>query len=257
MKAAVAITTATIRQVLPLRRAILYLIAEAAPALVYLLMVSTLSDEAAALERLFFMLITLYFPLLVPIVTLIVASSVLGAERRDGTLSFLVLRPIPRWVIAAAKLAAAVIVAGGLNGFGALALTSAFAIETGTWDLVIPLVVGGIVASIVYSSIFVPLGFFTDRAVLIGLLVLLIFENGVLFALPGLSDLSGWRLGLSSFVGLVPEATREAWVTTVEIEDIAVELATLGTALLRTAVIAAASIGLITMVLRQRDLASE
>ena len=252
MRAGIAITSATIRQVLPRRRTILYLLAESAPALVYLLMASTLSDEAAALERFMLLVITLYFPLLVPIVTLIIASAVLGHERRDGTLSFLVLRPIPRWVIATAKILAAIIVAGGLNAFGALALSSALAIETGIWDFVIPLVVGGLVASIVYAAILVPVGFFTDRAVLVGLLVLLIFENGVVFAAPGLSALSGWRLGFSAFVGLAPEE-----LIAVEIEDFAIELSTLSISLVRTAFVAVVSIVIITMVLRTRDLATE
>lgn len=252
MRAALAITSATIQQVLPLRRAILYLIAEAAPALIYLLMASTLSDEAAALERLMLMIITLYFPLLVPIVTLIVASAVLGHERRDGTLFFLVLRPIPRWVIATAKLMAAILVAGGLNAFGALALASSYGLETGIWDLVVPLVAGGIAATIVYAAILVPLGFFTDRAVLVGLLVLLIFENGVLFAAPGLSDLSGWRIGFSTFVGIAPEET-----ITSELEDFAIEIASLSTAVGRALFLAVVSIIFVTMVLRTRDLATE
>jgi ABC-2 type transport system permease protein len=251
MSAAWAITRATVRQVLPRRRAIAYVVAEAAPALVYLLMASTLSD-AAALERVLVMIITTYFPLLVPIVTLIIATAVLGTERRDGTLSFLVLRPIPRWMIAAAKVAAAIIVAGALNAFGALALAAAYAFETGAWDLVIPLMVGGLLATIVYSAIFVPLGYLTDRAVLVGLLFVFVFENGIVFAAPGLAALSPWRIGYSAFIGLAPpEVVAEA----VDFAD-AVS-ADLATSLLRTAVLAAASIIALTIVFRTGDLASE
>jgi ABC-2 type transport system permease protein len=251
MSAAWAITRATVRQVLPRRRAIAYVVAEAAPALVYLLMASTLSD-AAALERVLVMIITTYFPLLVPIVTLIIATAVLGSERRDGTLSFLVLRPIPRWMIAAAKVASAVIVAGALNAFGALALAAAYAFETGAWDLIVPLVVGGLLATIVYSAVFVPLGYFTDRAVLVGLLFVFVFENGIVFAAPGLTALSPWRIGYSAFIGLVPpEVVAEA-------VDFADAVSTdLATSLLRTAVLAAASIAALTIVFRTGDLASE
>lgn len=252
MSAATAIAVATVRQLLPIRRAVIYLVAVASPAAVYLLMAGAFADEAAAVERLFFMIVTLFFPLLVPIVTLIIASAALGAERRDGTLSFLVLRPIPRSVIAAAKVITAVIVAGALNAVGALTLSVAFAVESGTWDLVLPLIVGGVVATVVYSAVFVPLGFFTDRAVLVGLLFVLVFENGVVFALTGLSALSGWRLGFSAFVGLAPDA-----LVAQEIEDFAIEFATLSTSVLRTVVVAVLSIALVTIVLRQRDLASE
>lgn len=252
MNIAFAIVSVSVRQLLPTRRAIVFLIAEAAPAAVYLLMVGAFSDEAAALERLFFLIITLYFPLLVPIVTLIIASTALGAERRDGTLSFLVLRPIPRSVIATSKVIAALVVAGALNALGALALSVAFAVESGTWDLVIPLVSGGLVATVVYTAFFVPLGFFTDRAVLVGLLFVLVFENGVVSVLAGLSDLSGWRLGFSTLVGLAPDSLVEP-----EIQDFAIEFATLSTSLLRTVVVAALSIAFVTIVLSRRDLASE
>ena len=252
MRAAWAITTATVAQVLTLRRAIIFGVAALSPTLVYLLLVSTLSEEAA-LDRLGVMIILVYFPLLVPIISLIVASGVLGAERRDGTLSFLVLRPIPRWVIAAAKAAAAIIVAGGLNAFGALALTVSYAVETGDWNLVIPLLVGGLLASIIYASIFVPLGFFTDRAVLVGLLFVFVFENGIVTALKGLSALSPWRTGFSAFIALAPPDL----LTAEDLAETPVELISLSTAALWTALAALLSVALVALVLRNRDLSSE
>jgi ABC-2 type transport system permease protein len=252
MRATVAIVSATARQLMSTRRAIIFAFAEAAVAGVYLLMAGAFSDEAIALERLYFLIITLYFPLLVPIVTLILASAALGAERRDGTLSFLVLRPIPRSAIATAKVVATVIVAGALNAFGALALSVAFAVESGTWDLVIPLVVGGLVATIVYAAVFLPLGFFTDRAVAIGLVFVLVFENGVAFAAPGLASLSPWRLGFSVFAGLTTEELVDP-----EIQDFLNTLASMSAAFLRTAAVAIVSIAFVTLVLRRRDLAAE
>jgi ABC-2 type transport system permease protein len=233
---------------LGLKRLIIFGIAELAPALVFLLLSQTLADEAA-LDRLLAMVAALYFPLLIPIVSLIIAASALGDERRDGTLSFLVVRPIPRSVIATAKFLGAVVVAGGLNAIGAVGLTVAYGIETGSWSLVLPLVVGGFVASVVYASIFVPLGFFTDRAVLIGLAFVFIFENSVVSALSGLSSLSPWRIGLSAFTGLAPDAVK------VEMADIGIaNLSSLGTAAFWTVAIAALSIAATTLVLRRRDL---
>ncbi len=252
MRAAWAITTATVAQVLTLRRAIIFGVAALSPTLVYLLLISTLSEEAA-LDRLAGMIILVYFPMLVPIISLIVASGVLGAERRDGTLSFLVLRPIPRWVIAAAKVTAAVIVAGSLNAFGALALTASYAVETGTWSLVIPLLVGGLLASIIYAAIFVPLGFFTDRAVLVGLLFVFVFENGIVTALTGLSALSPYRTGFSAFAALAPSDL----ITPADLADTPVALISLSTAVLWTAVAAVVSVALVALVLRNRDLTSE
>jgi ABC-2 type transport system permease protein len=248
MRAAWAITGTTIQQLLGLRRVIVFGIGELAPALVFLLLSQTLANEAA-LNRLIAMVVALYFPLLVPIVALIVAASALGDERRDRTLSFLVLRPIPRSVIASSKFAGAVIVAAGLNALGAAAVTTAYGIETGSWNLVLPLIIGGVAASIVYAALFVPLGFFTDRAVLIGLAFVFIFENAVVSALSGLSSLSPWRIGLSAFAGLVP-GNVEA-----ELADVGVvNPSSLGTAALWTVLFAIASIAGTTLVLRRRDL---
>jgi ABC-2 type transport system permease protein len=249
MRSLRAITAATVRQVLGLRRAIIFGLAAMAPALVFLLTSQALIDDAA-LDRFLGMIVGLYFPLLVPIVALIISASALGDERRDGTLSFLVLRPIPRSVISGSKFLGAVLVASGLNALGGAALGIVYAIETGSWDVVLPLVVGGIVASVVYASLFVPLGFFTDRAVLVGLAFVFIFENAVVSALSGLSSISPWRLGMSAFSGLAPGEVAS------QLADIGVaNLSGLGSTMFRTVVVAALSIAATTMVLRRRDLA--
>jgi ABC-2 type transport system permease protein len=249
MRSLRAITVATVRQVLGLRRAIIFGLAAMAPALVFLLTTQALVDEAA-LDRFLGMVVGLYFPLLVPIVALIISASALGDERRDGTLSFLVLRPIPRSVISGSKFLGAVLVAAGLNAIGGAALGIVYAVETGSWGVVLPLVAGGVVASIVYASLFVPLGFFTDRAVLVGLAFVFIFENGVVSALSGLSSISPWRLGMSAFSGLAPAEVAS------QLTDIGIaNFSGLGSTLFRTVVIAALSIAATTLVLRRRDLA--
>jgi ABC-2 type transport system permease protein len=249
MRSLQAITVATVRQVLGLRRAIIFGLAAMAPALVFLLTSQALVDDAA-LDRFLGMIVGLYFPLLVPIVALIISASALGDERRDGTLSFLVLRPIPRSVISGSKFLGAVLVASGLNAVGGAALGIVYAVETGSWDVVLPLVVGGIVASVVYASLFVPLGFFTDRAVLIGLAFVFIFENAIVSALSGLSSISPWRLGMSAFSDLAPEEVAS------QLTDIGIaNLSGLGSTMLRTIVVVALSIAATTLVLRRRDLA--
>ncbi len=74
MKSLRVITAATVRQVLGLRRAIIFGLAAMAPALVFLLTSQALIDDAA-LDRFVGMIVGLYFPLLVPIVALIISAS--------------------------------------------------------------------------------------------------------------------------------------------------------------------------------------
>ncbi len=153
-------------------------------------------------------------------------------------------------MISGSKLLGAVLVASGLNALGGAALGIVYAIETGSWDVVLPLVVGGIVASVVYASLFVPLGFFTDRAVLVGLAFVFIFENAVVSALSGLSSISPWRLGMSAFSSLAPGEVASQ-LTIIGVDN----LSGLGSTMFRTVVVAALSIAATTMVLRRRDLA--
>ena len=73
---------------------------------------------------------------------------------------------------------------------------------SGDYGWVLPLVAGTAVAAAAYVAVFVPLGFLTERATLIGLAFVFIWENGVVYAVPGLITTSPWRLGLATLVAL-------------------------------------------------------
>jgi ABC-2 type transport system permease protein len=250
MTAAFAITRATTRQILGVRRGVVFLLLELALGGVYLIS-STALTEASALDWVLGISMTMFFPVLVPIVALIVSAGSLGSEKRDSTLSFIMLRPIPRSLIATSKLLAAVVVAGGLNAVGATGLGVAHGIATGSWNLLAPLIVGAIVASAIYAALFVPLGLLTDRAVLVGLLLVFIFENGVVSALPGLATLSPWRFGVSAFAGMSSVAADH------EVVDGALGNLTPGAggALVAAVVMCVLSVLVLTLLLRRRDLA--
>lgn len=197
-----ALVTVSIRQALPTRRTALLLLAELGPAGVYLLATSN-RTAIAAFDGLVEIGASTYFGLVLPVVTIVIAAGVLGNERRDTTLSFIALRPMTRSGIAAGKLLAGFLAASAVNLVGALALGITHVIRFGGPDIVLGLVVGGLVATLAYTSVVVPLGFLTDRAVIIGLAYLFIAENGVIFALSGLALLSPWRLGATVFADIV------------------------------------------------------
>jgi ABC-2 type transport system permease protein len=129
--------------------------------------------------------------LLVPVATLVFASATLGEPNEDGTLVYLWLRPVPRWVIVAA------------------ATASAFTV---TWPVVVvPLVlatlltgagaslVGGTVAAttaamLAYTGVFVALGLRVKRALVWGLLYIFIWEGFVATA-----NLAAARLAIRSY----------------------------------------------------------
>ena len=211
MRAFTAIVGVTIRQTLQLRRALgLLLLSGAVPGLWLLFMLGTRnsSDPLSVQRETAFEasvgFTILFLSIVVPVLTLILATSVMGDERRDNTMSFLVLRPIRRSVIAAAKITAAFIEAFALTLVGAIAFGILVGIKLEEFSYLLPLVVGTAVATAAYAALFVPLGYFLKRATLIGLTYVLVWENGVAAAAPALSGLSPWRIGASAVAGLAP-----------------------------------------------------
>jgi len=248
VKPITALFIMSLRQALPLRRTIMLSLIHIAPVGIFMFSTTNRTQEAA-LDALVGVAATTLFALTVPIVAIVLGSSSLGVERRDQTLSFIALRPIRRTAIAATKITAATLAATAINMVGALSLGLAFTIRFGDPLVVWGLVVGVAAATSIYVSVTVPLGFLTDRAVIIAMAYLLVFENGAAFALTGLTTLSPWRLGVAAFASIVENAGPTA-------QDF---LGSLDISWSRTLLIAVVVFGVATVLtaqlLRQRDLA--
>jgi len=256
MTAALAITGRSAAALAKPKRLIGFGILELLPTVLFLVAAAQApADDETSIAIIF--ATSFYFPLIAPIVTMIVAAGALGAERRDNTLSFIVLRPVSRIQIAAAKVAAAVLAATVINAIGAISLGTAYALVNGRTNLIVPLLVGGFIVSACYTAIFVPFGFITNRAVVIGLIFLFVIENGVVVALSGMAWLSPWRIGYSAFVGLLAKPIVDLGAEADEVVDAA--LGSLaggaGGALAKTAVLLIVGTLLSAWLLRKRDLA--
>ena len=261
MRAFLAIVRVTVRQTLRLRRAIGLLMLAGAPAAMYLLYMlasrnSTNSldvQRTNAIETAVGMSIGVLMNIVIPVVTLIIATSVLGDERRDNTMSFLVLRPISRFNIGAAKIVAAFLEAVTLTGIGAIAFGVLVGIKTETFSYTIPLLVGAAVATAAYSAIFVPLGYLLKRATLIGLTYVFIWENGIAGAIPALATLSPWRTGVSATAALAPVEFQELIPADFVLGSLTPGA---GGAIAKVVVLAAIAAAFMAYVLRRRDLAT-
>lgn len=145
--------------------------------------------------------------IVLPIVTIVLAASALGDERRDHTLSFLLVRPISRPLIVSAKLVAAwacsIVVVGG----SAAATAGTFGLRTGDWSLMGPTLIAVAVGTAAYTAVFLVVGYITSRAVLAGLVFVFVWESGIAFALAQFANLSLYRIGITAYVGMVPEAS--------------------------------------------------
>ena len=250
MSAALAIARVTGRQLLGTKRLIIFGLVALAPAGLFLLGSGTAS-RSALLDRYMGLTLGLVFILIVPITTLIIAASALGDERRDATLSFLVLRPIPRSLIAASKLAAAFVASFAVTGTAALLLAVAYGMRSGDYGYLVAGVVGAGVATAVYAAVFVPLGYLSTRSTLIGLIYLFVWEQGVAGALGGLATTSPWRLGFAAFLGLAPAEAMD-YADPFALGDLAPGA---GGSIARAAVFLAVSTAFTAWLLKRRDLA--
>lgn len=112
--------------------------------------------------------------LFVPVATLVFASSVLGDPNEDGTLVYLWLRPIARWRIVAAALAATLSVTLPVV---VVPMAISAALTGGGGPLVQGTVVACVVATVGYAGVFTWLGLRVRRALVWGLAYILIWEG--------------------------------------------------------------------------------
>ncbi len=132
----------------------------------------------------------LVLPVLLPVVTLVFSTSALGAELRDGTVTNLLLKPIPRPAILGAKYLAAVLAAllvllpteavGHIVAAGGL----------GSTDLLVATLLATVVGTLAYCALGVLLSLLFARALLVGLAYALLWEGAVVGVAPSASSLS-------------------------------------------------------------------
>jgi len=199
------IVRVTLRQLLGGKRLIVLGLLGAIPAVVvWLATANRLSSKM--LETYNESAIPTLFLIVMPITSIVLGSASLGDERRDGTLSFLVVRPIPRSVITAAKLAAAALAAVAVSAVAGILASVAVSIRASDWSTLVPTVVGLAISAGSYTAVFLVLGHLTSRAVLIGLVYLFLWETGISFAAPSLANISLFRIGLTAYTGMLPES---------------------------------------------------
>lgn len=143
--------------------------------------------------------------LFVPVAVLVFASSVLGDPNEDGTLVYLWLRPVARWKLAVAALAAALTITLPLVVVP-MALAGALAGgEEGAGALVAGTVASCTLATVAYAGIFTWLGLRVRRALVWGLAYILIWEGFVARAGASAARVSV-RASTRSVLGRVADA---------------------------------------------------
>ena len=144
-----------------------------APLLLIGLAVLSQSLGAAARDWVPAVVVNLGLNVVLPVIALIVGTGVLGSEIDDGTLAHILAKPLSRGQIVLSKLVVAFVVTAvtvcvPLFVVGLVAHSASLA-----WGLV----VGALIGSAAYCSLFVALSLLTRRPVLVGLAYVLLWEN--------------------------------------------------------------------------------
>lgn len=128
------------------------------------------------------------YPIVLPLVALLATSSVLGPEIDDGSIVYLLAKPVNRYVIALSKYVVAwlaTMVAGVLPlPLAGLLLDDMLSQATRAWTL------GAVVAGTVYCALFLALAAMTRYAVVFGLLFVLMWEGALGGLLTGIAWVS-------------------------------------------------------------------
>ncbi|GAA2736146.1 ABC transporter permease [Pedococcus aerophilus] len=118
---------------------------------------------------------SLGFTLALPLVALLAATAVLGPEVDDGSIVYLLSKPVSRHVVAVSKFViawAATMVLGALP-----VLVAGLVLDVGDLRQALAWGVGAAVAGTAYTALFLALAAFTRHAVVVGLLFALLWEG--------------------------------------------------------------------------------
>ena len=133
---------------------------------------------------------------IMPIVTMALSTAVFGNELEDRTLSYLVLKPIPRWRIALPKLLAPIVIAAPLLVASGVAATI-IGLDSG--PRAAAAVGAALFAGVVtYAAIFTWAGLMSTRAIVFALIYVFLWEGLISSFIHGVDYLSvrGYTLAI-------------------------------------------------------------
>jgi len=186
-----AIAGLTFRQTLAKRRWMIVLLLAALPVVLAVVIRAYSADAEDAATGIHEILMSLSLTIIVPVIALVLASSGFGAEVDDGTVVYLLTKPISRAEIVATK-----VLVTSLVCVAFAALSTFVAGQAGMHGLanagrhVLGFTVGAALGSLLYSVIFLALGLITRRGMLIGLVYIVIWEGVLSSLFPGTRSLS-------------------------------------------------------------------
>ncbi len=137
---------------------------------------------------------------MVPLIGVIAGTGAIAPEIDDGSIAYLLAKPVKRPTIILTKLLVAMMVS---VGFAAIpTFVAGLVLDGNSQHLAVAFGVAAAVASLAYSAIFLLLGVVTRHAVVAGLVYALVWESLIGNLVPGARTLSvqQWALALAAKV---------------------------------------------------------
>lgn len=200
------IARVTFRQLLGRRRTLLLVLLSMLPVLLAIAFRVSGQEGVERFTRRVFDTITL--TILLPLVAILFGAGAFGAEIDEGTVIYLLAKPVPRWIVVGAKVFTAMALAIFLTGTSTALAGLIDMVPAGSDGVSATLAqtLGVVVGSACYVSLFLALSLFTRRALVIGIGYMLVWEGALSSLLPGIANLSirQYTLGASSAIYKLP-----------------------------------------------------
>jgi len=181
----------TWRQLFAKRRLWLAIAFALAPAF-FTLVFRLLADDGPSSEATFFgtLIREIVIGTLLPLAALIFGTTAFGGEVDDGTLLYLLVKPIPRWHVHASKLVVSVLSTIAVVAPAILIPGLLLSGPDVTTRGAVSYLAGAALGALLYCTVFLALGLANRRALVIGLLYVVSFEGILSRSLPGFKSLS-------------------------------------------------------------------
>ena len=127
---------------------------------------------------------------LLPLAAAVFGTTAFGGEVDDGTLVYLLVKPVARWRIMLSKYVVAVLSTLAVAVPAMLLPWLLLRGEDVTWPMMQGFIVGAVLAAAIYSAIFMTLGISSKRALVFALLYIIAFESVLARQLEGVKALS-------------------------------------------------------------------
>lgn len=204
----------TLRQLIFRKSTLLLLLLAAIPVLIAVVFElgndGETDPEKFAVEVLAVWLVT---TTVLPLTSVLFGTSVLGDELEDGTIIYLLTKPVQRWTILLPKVAAAWLLTTAL-AVGSLLVSVLIVLGGDGGAIMLGFGVAVAVGALAYAVVFTLLSVVTSRALIAGLIFVFIWEGAVTGIFEGVRYFSirHYTLGLAEWLSGVPTDYLDAYV---------------------------------------------